>query len=201
MKYIKLIIILYIMVLGCEKKDDNSADIKCLWASSFFEGVSRRSNSNDTYVIKGIVLDKIEHELNGLNIKLIEDLKGNFPEKVNDFTAWGVTYADLLRKDYLSLYDKQDVLIMHLTRSEGISPEKSNDYCTITCTHSVVKLSDDYVTGRILYDEEGWWEGMSLEDLRSYAEISQLREQQNITDTIPFDDFQKKLNELLNQKK
>ena len=199
---LSLVCMLFFMVVGCGKKDDiYRTEKECLWVSSFFEGVSMHSNDNDTYIIKGIVLGKIE---DGLNIRLVEDLKGNFPKKNNFFIALG--YLPIapfyLRVDYLNSYDKQDVLIMHLTRT---NIPLSDCYATFECNHSVVKLSDGYVTGHILQYEGGLWEyeiglrkEMSQEELRSYAEISQLRAQQNIIDTIPLDDFQKKLNELLN---
>ena len=180
------------MVFGCEKKDDIIIDKECLCAFSFFEGVSKYSDSRDTYVIKGIVVDT--HEKYGLKIRLVEDLKGNFPKTVNTFIVWGSAPIEhiYLREDNLSLYDKQDVLIMHFTR---------NDYATLNCTHCVIKLTDGYVTGHILPYEVEWRAGMSQEELLLYVEGRRLWEQQNIIDTISFDDFQKKINELLNQKK
>ena len=200
--YIKLQIIAIMLVagiLGCEKKEDKiSADIKCIFHATFFESVSFYLYNNDTYIIKGIVLDK---KGQGLNIKLIEDLKGNFPKGVNDFIAYGKSSVyintSFLRRDDLSLYDKQDVLIMHMTKAR----EPLNSYATIDCDHSIVKLSDDYVTGHILsYEGFEWREDMPLEELTQYVGSLVLREQQNIIDTIPLDDFQKKLNELLTSK-
>ena len=198
-KFLTLCIVVF-MVSGCKKKDDNNNDVKCLYISTFFEGVSKNLNNNVYYIVKGTVLDKVEY---GLKIKLEEDLKRNFPKGVNTFIAYGggpFTTTAILRKDNLSLYDKQDVLIMHLTRADDEKP--SNGYASIVCTHSVVKLSDDYVTGHILpYEEIEWREGIPLEEIIPYLEILELRKQQNIIDTISIDDFQKKLNELLSQKK
>ena len=125
--------------------------------SSFFEGLSKYYlNDSNVYIVKGIVLDKIEY---GLNVKFVEDLKGNFPENVNTFIAWGAGTPHnsfLNRIDDFGIYDSQDVLIMLLTPSlftaEMVPPnsdwfEKPEDYCTLSCTHSVLKLSDGNVTG------------------------------------------------------
>ena len=181
--------------------------------NSFMEGISMYSNYSNVYIIKGIVLDKIEY---GLNIKLVEDLKGNFPINVNAFTVWGngeprnVTNG---RQDNLTfLYKKQDVLIMHLTPARDLSfilppeftwLEKPEDYTTFDCTWSVLKLSEDYVIGVILpYDEkkDRWWENMTEEELHSYIESLPLEEQKTIfMDTMPYNDFQKEINKLLNR--
>ena len=191
-----ILILLAVSVLGCEKKEDDiCTDPECLFNSTFFESVSRNSNNRNTYIIKGIVLD---NKGQGRSIRLIEDLKGNFPKGVNGFTAYGKSTVyintSFLRRDDLSLYDKHDVLIMHLTKAGA----PFNFYATIDCDHSIVKLSDDYVTGHILaYEGIEWSEKKPLEELIQYVDSLVLREQQNIIDTIPLDDFQKKLKELL----
>ena len=185
-------------ILGCNKTSEKEKEpeikssiehlppsiaVDCM-ASSFMEGISMYSNDNDLYIIKGIVLDNIEY---GLKIKLIEDLKGNFPESVSEFIAWGNgnAFIELNRLDNLTLYSKQDELYMLLTPTRDILAEmvppdskwleKAEDYTTLNCTFSVLKLSDGYVSGYILannglYDNE---------------------------QTMSHNDFQKKLNELL----
>ena len=201
-----------ISIVGCSQKNETEPQLAgdCI-VSSFFEGISRDLNDNN-YIIKGIVLDKVEY---GLNISLVEDLKGNFPKKVNTFIIWGADDAfdyvniELNRMDNLTLYKKNDVLIMHLipTRRDmsGWTPlEKPKDYTTIGCAYSVLKLSDGYVTGHILSSEDKenrWWENMTQEELTLYIESLPLEERQSVfMDTMPFDDFQKKTNEFLTNK-
>ena len=142
-----------IVIVGCNKT--RSAEHSPLLAgdcvsSSFYEGISMYSNNNNVYIIKGIVLDKIEY---GLSIKLVEDLKKNFPKDVSTFTVWGngSTFIELNRLDNLALYNKQDVLIMLLTPTRDLLAEmvpqghkwleKPEDYATLGCTYSVLKLS------------------------------------------------------------
>jgi len=197
MRKIKLTIILcalVFMILGCEKKDDTRVDGHCFLITSFFENVSWHSSDNGTYLVKGIVSDKTE---NYLKIKFIEDLKGNFPEKVDDFNVYGrdvnkYINGASLREDYVYLYEKQDVLIMHLANESMIS----NAYGTLRCSCCITKISDDYVTGFILPNDI-WDFKSSLEEYMQNIEDWNLRRQQNILDTIPLDDFQKKINELL----
>ena len=147
------------------------------FVSSFMEGVSMTSNNSNVYIIKGIVLDKIEY---GLNVKLVEDLKGNFPENVNTFIAWGdgIPFIESDRPDKLTLYNNHDTLIMLLTPTFDLSCmmppghtwfEKPEDYTTLACICSVLKLSDGNVTVDILANYE----------------------------TMLYDDFKTKLNELL----
>ena len=133
--------------------------------SSFIKNVSKYSENDSVYVIKGLALDEYEY---GRKIRLIEDLKGNFPANVTEFIAWGDGFGviESARFNHLARdYDKQDVLIMILTtydyrlaslwealKHESVLGvpffENSGDYRTIGCTYSaVLKLSDDYVTG------------------------------------------------------
>ena len=128
--------------------------------SSFLEGVSGSSIFCNTYVIKGIVLDKIKY--GGLKIRLVEDFKGNFPGNI-EFIMWGknsqIGFSGEYLEDDLSLYDKQDTLIMHLvpvyelleiTSTEYTWLEKPEEYATLAATFSVLKISGDYVEGCIL---------------------------------------------------
>jgi len=164
---------LLFMLSGCENKIDkkNTCDCElptvrigmsanCI-VKSFLEGVSEYSYCSNTYVIKGVALDMYEY---GRNIRFVEDLKGNFPENVRTFIVWGDGGYDFpqSRQDYLSIYNEQDVLIMHLAPAEeykyelppGVTWfEKPGDYSTFICTWSVLKLSDGYVTGNILSNE------------------------------------------------
>ena len=159
--------------------------------SSFLEGLSKDYSYyenvyyyDNVYIIKGIVLDKIEY---GIKISLVEDLRGNFPKNVNTFTVWGDgrTFIELNRIDNLTFYEKQDTLIMLLTPARDLSHmtppghkwlEKPEDYNTLGCTFSTLKLSGNIVTGYILANNDGWYD----------------REQ-----TMLYDDFEEELKELL----
>jgi len=126
--------------------------------SSFCEGISSYFKCTDTYLVQGKVLDNNKY---GLNIKLEVDLKGNFPKNKDDtFIIWGTDDAfeyvniELNRFDQLAKYKKGDVLIMHLILVRNLSEytllEKPGDYTTLTCTSSVLKLSNGRVTGYII---------------------------------------------------
>ena len=166
------------LLAGCEKQaiDDDIFDKECRMSTmpdfdpssppmalncsvfSFIEGVSEHSKCG-CYLIKGIALDVYEY---GRNIRLVEDLKGNFPKNIETFIVWGDGNSFICsnRSDNLMMYEKQDVLIMllapaHNLPEEMIPPghtwfEKPEDYVTITCTSSVLKLSEGNVTGHIL---------------------------------------------------
>ena len=260
-KKLSILYIMFFMVSGCEKQNtvsevvsENTEEVSyyeentpseylpqtsagvCLSATSFLEGVSKSLlgfySYDSIFIIKGIVSDKYEY---GLNIRLVEDLKGNFPENVDTFIVWGGgnTFLESHTLDYLEMYDEQDVLIMLLTPvrdipAEMIPPgniwEKLGDYTTLNCTHSVLKLSDDYLTGRKIlttYVEEKMWHNISCEektsfyenhvhishlDYISHEELQLFLEQfynntyaTSTINTMPWEDFQKKLNELFNQ--
>ena len=177
-------------IAGCNQANEKKSEKPHLpqvaancFVYSFMEGVSMCSNDS-IYIIKGTVLNKIEY---GLNIRLIEDFKGNFPKNINTFIVWGDGngFLESNRMDNLTLYKKQDVLIMLLNPVSDLPPEmipkghtwleKLEDYATLTCTCSVLKSSDGHVSGYILANDELW----------------------GIEQTMQYEDFQKKLNELL----
>ena len=189
---------------GCNKHVDNALDedCECFPAKdftstgearlmldcpvfSFMEGVSMYSNCSDVYIIRGMALDEYEY---GRNFKLLEDLKGNFPKNRNTFIVWGdgASPLELNRMDDMSRYGDQDVLIILLTPARDLSfmnpPgswfEKPEDFTTIQCTMSVLKLSDGYVTG-YLTPVEGF----------NYVE-----------QTMQWSDFQRQLHKFLNIK-
>ena len=129
-----VLFVLIFMALGCRKLKNNTFEFEeCIIPSmgdnqsfgypplaldcsvtSFLDGVSRYSKCSNTYLIKGIALDAFEY---GRNIKLVEDLKGNFPKNVGTFIAWGNGQPGITleRETNLSVcVDNQDVLILHL---------------------------------------------------------------------------------------
>ena len=169
---------LLFITFGCEKKINKAFELEkcfelaegyypgagpgCAYLTSFIEGVKMYSKCSDAYLIKGIALDTYEY---GRYISIDEDLKGNFQNNIDTIMAWGAGgYVSYNRSDYLTLYDNQDVLIMLLIPASDsileVRPghrwfEKSGDYRLLHgCLSSVVKLSEGFVTGNILPDED-----------------------------------------------
>jgi len=208
MKYLKLTIcIMVFMVSGCgkqkitsEEENSSSENLPTIVADcqvvSFMQGVLHSNSIEiEVYIIKGIVLDEFEY---GLNIKLIEDLKGNFPKNINTFRVWGsnTPFNSILnRVDDLIWYDKDDTLIMLLTPTQDLShmhmeqPDEMKqiwleiyeDYAILPCTFSCLKLSDNYVSGNI-FPKNGIYS-------TPYNDINE--------DIMLYEDFQKELNKLL----
>ena len=135
--------------------------------SSFIENVSKYLKNDSVYVIKGIALDAYEY---GRHIRLMEDLKGNFPENALEFIAWGDGFGIIESARFNDLsrdFEHGDVLILILTTYDhklayhwefiedwqGIPFfEKHGDYRTIGCTYSaVMKLSDNYLPGGMIF--------------------------------------------------
>jgi hypothetical protein len=143
-------------------------------------------DNTNVYYIKGIAMDKIDY---GRKIKLIEDLKGNFPKNVETFIAWGdAACMAISRKDQLWLYDNQDILLMLLSQADSSPaanfaaccpnqkfPEKNGDYKTMNCSYSVLRLTGDgKVTGYISFKEGV---GM-IEETMSWEELQELLKEQ-----------------------
>jgi len=146
----------------------------------FIENFRCNFRCNEVYFIKGIAQD-IVYEY-GRNIKLIEDLKGNFPKNITTFTAWGdgYTYIELNRVDFLDRYENQDTLLM-LLRSTRYNPksdsshipfyEREGDYTTMTCAYSVLKLANSNVSGYILPISET---GLKIINTMQYSDLIKL---------------------------
>jgi len=149
--------------------------------SSFLDGISMYAKCSNTYLVKGSVLNAQEDY--GLQIKLIEDLKGNFPKDIQTFTVWGKKDDCLIahdRCDNLKFINQHQTLMMLLTNAGSsiysLSEhcfETPDDYTTLWCTCSVLELSIGKVTGYIVFGRE----------------------------TMSCEDFQTKMNEVLNQQK
>ena len=111
-------------------------------------------NYDSFYFVKGLVLDSKEKY--GKQMKLITDLKGNFPEAATYFTVWGDCCPDNFRSgrfDNLNFYNDKDTLLMLLLPVPDVSSwdyvEKSGDFETMSYSFSVLKLSNNYVNGYI----------------------------------------------------
>ena len=132
---------------------------------SFQETYSRHIQNENTFFVKGIALGTNRH---GREIRVIEDLKGNF--RGNNAFVWGASSTSSCsrpgqyrnkRVDFINHYQRGDTLIMLLTQAR----ERSRDFATFGYGHSsVVRLSNGYVSGLITYP---WIETMSLEEFQA----------------------------------
>jgi len=162
--------------------------MSCLFVP-FIDSYLIQFQCDNVYFVKGIAQDTVYEY--GRNIKLLEDLKGNFPQDIGTiFTAFGAGYFNhndfVLRVDYLPIYKKQDTLLMLLISGMNYwevrdlyIPQREDEeagYVTTDCCHSVLQLSNDSVIGRIYYKEDIGY--------KVYP------------DTIPYKYFQKRLQEI-----
>jgi len=173
---ILLLISILSIIAGCSK---DPAPIVCVdYASfSFKQTYLEHFQNDDFFLIKGVALDVNKH---GREIKVIEDLKGNFTGKSSIF-VWGTTGSSSCgnnpdaRMDYITQYQKNDTLIMFVEKVQSNKKiERSGDYTTLNCFASVLKLSNGYVTGYInIWGVAVLWEELKNElqtRLNSYEE-------------------------------
>jgi hypothetical protein len=115
---------------------------------------ARCKNDPDSYFIKGEVVDTVQH---GNEIKIIQDFKNNF--KGNTIiTVWGAgkicnridPLYDNHRTDTLLLFIKKTDLSENLLCPQCEPYEQPDDYMTIGCYYSVLKLSNGTVSGKIM---------------------------------------------------
>ena len=139
----------------------------CAIAASFKENYAHNSHHGNVIFIKGIALGIVD---NGRHIKVIEDLKGNFTGD-SIISVWGKVGpsfdGDCIssnRLDDLLTYQENDTLIMLVRSVTAVDcVEVSGGYATFDCAISVLKLSNDYVTGHI--DPYIWgrpWEATTM---------------------------------------
>jgi len=176
MKYIRntfLSLSIILTTVGCANEENEGhescyshANYVILYppsVTSFLESYSHAMNKEllkfpESFVIKGIAGEVYKY---GRKIHVIEDMKGNFDGPSTIFVWGGNTKLvyPLHRMDYITRYQKNDVLIMMLFRiaNERIFPcdcfrsiEKPGEYVTIANGHSVVKISNNIVSGFIL---------------------------------------------------
>ena len=129
--------------------------------SDFFSSYTRNFSNSNVFSIIGVVLNSEEH---GCNIKVIEDLKGNFCEKTYILVSDGWDN----RYDFIKHYTEGDTLIVSLHQKRHSTFcnrfEKYVDFETLPCQRSILKWSNGYVTGYITSSNE--IETMPWEELR-----------------------------------
>ena len=206
------------MVAGCLNKEENlitkiteitneEEPALCIDCEifTFVQAYLNHFQDEEIFFIRGVALDVYKH---GREIKVIEDLKGNFSNNSSIF-VWGMSSTSFcdnkgrqdMRIDDITKYHKSDTLIMLITNnvSENFNwdIERSNDYKTLGAHFSVLKFSNGYVTGHILPSEEKedrWWENMSREEMISFLESLSEEERQTIfMDIMPWEEFQELL--------
>ena len=168
---------IFFIVTNCEKQKNHACEDCIILSSvsgmttdcrvaSFMEGVSKYSNCCNLYVIRGIAMEGHEY---GRKFMLVEDLKGNFPKNVHTFIAWGASQSEGIvseRVEHMFMYTEQSELIMLLSPvQEPTRFESLEDYTTLSCTHSVLRLSDGNVSGNIL-DKDGYIVIMKWKDFQ-----------------------------------
>ena len=104
----------------------------------------------------------------GRQIRVVEDLNGNFADKSYIF-VWGQSSTSFcnnenrpldMRIDDITQYLENDTLIMFVKKAHkryNKDIERTDDYVTLGCYPSVLKLSNGYVTGYI----NNWGEAVS----------------------------------------
>jgi len=152
------LIMICLITASCSKSDDPTNKY-CCFPRSFKETYLKHFQNNEIFLIKGEALLVNKH---GREIKVIEDLKGNFGGKSSIF-VWGISDIVLPgtgstvstsdgRVDNITQYNNGDTLIIFIKKAHkrfsGI--ERSGDYATLgECNPSVIKLSNGYVSGRV----------------------------------------------------
>ncbi len=123
---------------------------------SFKEIYLASSRDNAVFCIKGVALETHKY---GRTIKVIEDLKGNFTGESSIF-VWGNNsphFDDSIvciineRSDHITQYQENDTLIMLVAKATDRCGETSNEYQTMGCAYSILKLSNGFVTGPITW--------------------------------------------------
>jgi len=161
-------------------------------------------SNDDVYFVKGIAMDVYEY---GRDIKVIEDLKGNFDNKSYIF-VWGhgcpskgVCLAGD-RADVITQYNKNDTLIMFVAKAckrFNDDIEKPGDYTTMGCCYSILKISKLFVIGYILpYDEKEYvyrikkekFDSMTREERQLYFKgLSEEEYKMGLMETMSWNEF------------
>lgn len=117
----------------------------CSKVSGFLDAYSDYFNKEKIFYLQGVIIDNTVEKY-GLKIKIQEDLKGNYngKEKI-------IFWQSLESSDFLNSF-KRDEKIILLTEFKTWEDEKNvehEDYFTIDCHHSILKLSNGNVIGGI----------------------------------------------------
>ncbi len=162
-----------LIIAGCERDSEPILCMDCE-VSTFKQTYLNSFRDDEVFLIKGVALGVDKH---GREIKVVEDLKGNFVGKSPIF-VWGTNNTSFcddkgrqdMRVDDITQYHENDTLIMLVTNKVlkrfNRAIEYPKDYKTLGCCYSVLKLSKNAVSGYITscYKEE---ETMSWEEFQA----------------------------------
>ena len=136
---------------------------------SFVENYLENIQRNGIFFVKGEALEVYRY---GRNIRVIEDLKGNFGN--TSFFIWGMEMGtgrhcttEPNKVDFITRYNVGDTLIVIFERARRRfrgDLENNSHFTTIACSHSVLKFFNDSVTGAIHYP--WYWQTMSWLELQ-----------------------------------
>lgn len=134
--------------------DEKQGNLRSSCVPTSFADAYAKITEEHVFFIKGKVLEVIHH---GNRIKIIEDLKRNFNGD-STFIVWGA--GDIsARVDRLFDNDVNDTLLVLMTKNDlqenFLCPqceqyEKPEDFMTLDCYLSALKLSNGYVSGRLI---------------------------------------------------
>jgi hypothetical protein len=156
-KHLFIFIIFMLAVFACEKQENKTGQrippaivADCSPESTDFRFAYNQYviGQTDYCFIKGKVLDSIPY---GLNINLIEDLKGNFPLN-SPVTIWfggDAGFTSTTRGD--DHYNQNDTLLIICHSAAEYGQEYAGDMVMPICSPSVLRVSGEYVSGYI-YD-------------------------------------------------
>lgn len=157
-KFLYIVSLLNILLIfaGCNRYDEPASCLECA-GFPFIQTHLINLQDDGVFLFKGVALDVAQH---GREIKVVEDLKGNFVGKSSVF-VWGKSSTSFCdnkgrqdgRLDDITQYHKNDTLIMlidnKIHNNYNRAVERPNDYKTIGCCYSVLKLSNSIVSGYI----------------------------------------------------
>jgi hypothetical protein len=143
-----------VMVSACAEKPE-TPPVSCgdCDPQPFLVTYAKVESDRNSYFIKGEVIEVVQH---GNRIKIIEDFKKNYEDNTT-ITVWGDGGAGN-RMDALYNSNVTDTLLLLITKTDllenSLCPqcepyEQLNDYMTMVCSYSVLKLSNGIVSGRI----------------------------------------------------
>ncbi|MDR0680527.1 MAG: hypothetical protein LBG15_01550 [Dysgonamonadaceae bacterium] len=127
---------------------------------------------DNLFVVKGVVAGELVNN-QGIKIKIMEDLKGNFKD-ISSILLWGNGGGDGEQPfnefgPSLAHYALNDTLVLMFARNIWEKENGTSEiyYATSGCGYSILKFSKGNVTGRIFTTNSYEDETISMEELQS----------------------------------
>jgi hypothetical protein len=136
--------------------------LDCRDTEGFIDFYQKNNKTDESILLlKGIVVK--ENVLDaGIQIKIIEDVRGNFNSQESQLIFWGSGVNE--SPDNISSYKLNDILFLMAKKRAWINSngdERPGYYSTVGCAHCITQLIDGYVVG-VLYN--GYKEDNLTED-------------------------------------